>query len=149
MRGGCVGHDAIRFAGGPRWRGAAGHVEVLPDGQVGEDPAILGHEADTRACHPIRRPARDIGAVPRDAARARRGQSHDGPHRGGLADAVASEEADALARPDLDGDAEEDTREPAGAVEAAHPEADAPSAHRPPPRYTAPTPATPPHSPAR
>src|SRR5205814_5376967 len=109
---------------------AARPVEVLPDGQVGEDPPVSGHEADPRPRHAIRRPPRDVRTLPHDSARARRRQSHDRPHRRGLADAVASEEADAFAGADLEGDAEEDAGEPVRGVEVANLEDHGGGAHR-------------------
>ena len=66
--------------------------------QLGEDAAVLRHEADAGARDAERRPARRCPALPDDAARARRRQAHDRAHGRGLADAVAAEQADAFAR---------------------------------------------------
>src|SRR3989442_936290 len=45
-------------------RGAAGHVEVLPHREIGEDPAVLGHEAEAGPGHAVGRPARDVPTPP-------------------------------------------------------------------------------------
>src|SRR5206468_2995998 len=72
---------------------ALGHVEVLPAGDV---DALEGH-----------------------APRLGRGEPHDRAHGSGLADAVAAEEADALAGADLDRDAEQHARQPVRRVDLA------------------------------
>src|SRR5262249_35568928 len=44
----------------PVTRAPAGHVEVLPHREVGEDPPVFGHEAEAGARHPIGGPARAV-----------------------------------------------------------------------------------------
>ena len=96
---------------------AAGHVEVLPHGEVGEDAPVLRDEADAGARHPVRRPAGDVAALPHDAAGVGRSESHDRPHGGRLADPVAAQQADALARRHLHRHAEEHPRKPVRGVD--------------------------------
>src|SRR6266850_422421 len=86
-----------------RTRALLGDVEVLPHRQIGEDPAILGNEADAEPGGTERRLARDVAALPHDPAARRRRESHDRAHSRGLADAVAPEQTDALARRDPEG----------------------------------------------
>src|SRR5919106_2423592 len=110
-------------------------VEVLPHRQVGEDPAVFGHEADAGPRHPVWRPARDVGAFPHHPAGLRRREADDRAHGRGLADTVASEQAYALAASDLDRDAEEHARQAIGGLDVAPP-ADGGGAHRRSPRDT-------------
>ena len=69
-----LGEQLVHALDGPRPpRGrtrAARDVEILPHRQLGEDAAVLGHEADAGARHPVGRPAGDVAPLPHDAARA-------------------------------------------------------------------------------
>jgi hypothetical protein len=97
-------------------RGALGNVEVLPHREFGEDATVLRHETDPGAGDAIGRPAGDVAGFEANAAGTWRCQAHHRTHRGGLADAVAAEQADALALLHLERDAEQHPAEPIGGV---------------------------------
>ena len=118
-RGKDVVHSVDRPARGLA-AAARRHVEVLRHGEVGEDPPVLGHEADAGPRHAVRRPARDVAALPDNATRGRRRQPHDAADGRRLADTVPAEQAHALARVDGQGHAEEDAGEPVGGVDVPH-----------------------------
>src|SRR5262245_27330173 len=98
------GPSAVRLA-------AARDVEVFPDRELGEDPAVLGHEPDAGPRDLVWLLAGDVPAFPHDAAVPGRREPHHAAHGRGLAHAVASEQAHALAGADLERNAEEHLRE--------------------------------------
>src|SRR5207253_8790314 len=104
----------------PDARSTLRDVEILPDRQAGKDPTVFRKEADAGARDAVGLPARDVDAPERDAPRLRRREPHDRPHRGGLADTVAAEQAHALAGVDLDRDAEQHARQAVRRVDVAH-----------------------------
>jgi len=59
------------------------HVEVLRHGEVGEDRGLRARSRCRRA-PPVRRPARDVAALPENATRGRRRQPHDAADGRGL-----------------------------------------------------------------
>src|SRR5437667_321686 len=69
-------------------------LEVLFDGEIVEDSAILGRVADAKTRSLVRGESRDVPASERHAARAQREQAHDAVDGGRLAGAVAADEAD-------------------------------------------------------
>ena len=74
------------------WRPVAfGEPKVLLDGQTGEDLTVLGDVADAELDDPVRRQARQLGAVEDDRA-THMGQSHDSPEGGRLPDSVSAEQ---------------------------------------------------------
>jgi hypothetical protein len=75
----------------------ADQAQVLDGRQVGIEPRLLGEVADTRLM--LDEPVVNVGAVPADVAAGRRQQPDDDLHRGRLARAVGSEQADHFARP--------------------------------------------------
>src|SRR5690606_7087995 len=111
--------DGLDRPGTRACRDALRDVEILPRGELAEDAAILRHEADAGPRDAMRRPAGDVLAPPEDRAFGRRGQPHDGAHRRRLADAVAAQEAHALAARDLERDPEEDAGEPVRGMDLA------------------------------
>src|SRR5262245_53195030 len=104
-----VEHALGREAAGAR--APLGDVEVLPYGEVREDPPVLRDEADAEAGGAEGRLARDVAALPHDAAARRRREPHDQAHGRGLADAVTAEKTDALARRYAQRHAEQHARE--------------------------------------
>jgi hypothetical protein len=68
---------------------------------------------------PVRRPARDRGAIEGDAARARRHEAHERANQGRLAHAVAAEHADDRAGGDVEVDAEQDLARAVAGTQAA------------------------------
>src|SRR5204863_3214675 len=81
-------------------RGLHADAQVLVDGQIGEDLALLGHIGETRSRDPERPLTREIDASQSYRARARLNQAHDRLQRRRSARAVAPEQADGFARPD-------------------------------------------------
>src|SRR5437762_2324423 len=75
-----------------------------------EDPSVLGDVPDPDPRESIRREARDAPTVEHDAPRRRTNDAHDRLERRRLADAVAAEEPDHLARADLERHAVQDVR---------------------------------------
>src|SRR4030095_9378937 len=96
--------DAIRR---PRLAGAVaprapGDLEVLPDGQVAEDPAFLGHVADPETGDAERREPRQRPTPQCDLTRARGHEADDALERRRLAGAVPAQQAHDLTRGDLE-----------------------------------------------
>ena len=83
-------------------------AQVLHHREQAEDAAVLRHVADAEPRQAMRRQAGDGGAVEENAALARLHQAHDRLQGRALADAVAAEQADHLAGPDLERDAVQD-----------------------------------------
>ena len=79
--------------------------DVLLDRQSAEDRRLLRQVADALPGPDVHRIVGDVGVVQQDAARIRRGQPHDHRERRRLAGAVRPEQADDLARRDLELDA--------------------------------------------
>src|SRR5262249_30169893 len=71
--------------------------EVLAHGQRAEHAAALRHEADAFSCDRLRRESCDLLAEQCDRAAPWPQESHDGRHAGGLAGAVAAEQAEQAA----------------------------------------------------
>jgi hypothetical protein len=78
----------------------AAEPDVLADGEVGEQAAPLQHVADAAAHDAMRRLARDLPPLERDAAGARPQQAGDAVHQRRLPAAVRAEQRDDLARRD-------------------------------------------------
>src|SRR4051812_12110735 len=85
-----------------------GQRQVFGRGQGRENAMALWDPADTRAHHRIGGPARNRLATQPDGARAWRRQAEDALQRGGLADAVPSEQPDHLPALDRERDALQD-----------------------------------------
>ena len=102
-----------------RPRAAAGaDVEVLHDGEVGEDAPVLRHVAEAEPGDAVRRQPLDVaGRGTRSLALARPHQAHDGLHRRRLAGAVAAEQGHHLAAPTSSDDAVQDVRAAVAGVE--------------------------------
>src|SRR5918998_1379241 len=66
----------------------AGHREVLAHGHLGEETAILRHEAHAAGEHLVGPPAHERLAVELDLAAANLEQAHDRLEQGGLAGAI-------------------------------------------------------------
>ena len=75
-------------------------AQVLHHREQAEDAAVLRHIADAAARELVRRQAGDGAALEPDRTAARAHQPHDRFQRGALADAVAAEQTDHLARRD-------------------------------------------------
>ena len=73
------------------------HHQVLAHGERAEHAAALRHQADALAGDGLGREPRDRLAEQRDRAAARPQKPHDGRHAGGLAGAVAAEQAEQAA----------------------------------------------------
>ena len=73
-----------------------------------EDAAVFRHVADTETGQAVRRQPDEITALERDRAGGGVHEAHDRLEGRRLADAVAAEQANDLARPDVDADAVED-----------------------------------------
>ncbi len=82
-----------------------GDIEVLVHRQRGEHPPSLRHEANAGFGDSLRRETADRPAEQADVAVARLQETHDGRDAGGLAGAVAAEEAQQAARPERERDA--------------------------------------------
>src|SRR5258708_24027286 len=91
----------------PRAAPPGGGDEVFADGEVGEDLAAFGHQADARLRDAVGGQAADPLAIKGDHTRLRRGDAHDRFDGRGLAHAVAAEQADELRGADFERDAEE------------------------------------------
>ena len=94
-----------------------GDLEVLLDGQVGEDAGVLGRVADAEEGPLVRGQVRDVPAPERDLPDAHREEPHDAVVRRRLPRAVSADEADRLAVVDGERDATEDLRRPAVGVD--------------------------------
>src|SRR5581483_6543012 len=88
---------------GVPWRRA--HLEVLENGEVGEDLAAFGDMADARLAHAMARPAGDVLAVEYHAPARRPLDAMDGADQRALAGAVGADDGDDLARVDAERDA--------------------------------------------
>src|SRR5581483_7868658 len=93
--------------GGPGRQRAAPDLQVLLDAQPGEDPPVLGHEADPQAAYPERRPAGDLLAAEPHAPGPRPEQPHDTAQRRRLAGAVPAQQGDHLPRVRAERDVEQ------------------------------------------
>jgi hypothetical protein len=91
-----------RGAVGPGARGLAADVKILQHGEVGEDAAILRREAEAEPGDAERLEPGNVDAGKAHPAAPRRHQSHDGPHGGGFAGAVAAHQRHHLAAADLE-----------------------------------------------
>jgi hypothetical protein len=89
-------------------RGDLRELEVLRDGQVGEDAPLLGDQRDPHARDRHHVAAGELLAVERDAAGARRNPADDALERRRLADAVAAQQRDGLAGADVQRDVAQD-----------------------------------------
>src|SRR4029077_4996110 len=76
-------------------------LEVLADGEGGEDLAVLRHVADAGAGDEVAAAPRDVLALPHHLAH-RLHEAHDGLAGGGAADPVAAEQAHDLATAHLE-----------------------------------------------
>src|SRR3989441_5098301 len=85
-----------------------GDLEVLLDGEIGKDAAILGRVADAHARPLVGRTPRDLLALEAHDAAARWQEPHDRIDGGRLAGAVATHETDRLAGADGQRDRSED-----------------------------------------
>src|SRR5262249_55906820 len=83
-------------------------AQILHDRQQAEDPAILRHVADATARQPVRRFVGDRTALEPDLSLPRVHQAHDRLQRRRLADAIAADETNDLATPDLQGNSVKD-----------------------------------------
>ncbi|MNT64968.1 hypothetical protein D3C72_2029150 [compost metagenome] len=83
-----------------------GGYEILAHGQVGKDVAALGHQPDAALRHLVGGQPADVEAVEGDGAAGGGVQAHHRLHGGGLAHAIASQQGDELAGPDIQVDAE-------------------------------------------
>src|SRR5207247_476079 len=95
-----------------------GDLEVLLDGEIGKDAAILGRVADAHARPLVRRPPRDLLALEANDAAARWQEPHDRIDGGRLAGAVATHETDRLAGADGQRDRAEDRRRASSSIGA-------------------------------
>ncbi len=77
-------------------------LDVLGHGEVREDAAVLGSEADALPRDLVGGPAVDAGALEGDGPRARAEIAHDGPEQGGLARAVPAHQAHDLVGADVE-----------------------------------------------
>ncbi len=84
-----------------------GGDEILANGEIGKHLSSLGHEAQTRARHDVRRQTVQRTPAEVDAARLDRHEAHHRAHGGGLAHAVAAKQRDHTARRHLERDTEQ------------------------------------------
>src|SRR6185437_12966133 len=77
--------------------GARGDREVLLDGEIGENLALLRHPADACERALVGGEPADVLAAPDDAAAAKLGEAHQGEEQRAFADAVAPEHGEAAA----------------------------------------------------
>ena len=73
------------------------HFQIFEHGQVAEYLASFRHVAHAERGNAVRRPARRLASENLDLAHARRRQTHQAAHGGGLAGAIAAEHGDDLA----------------------------------------------------
>ena len=85
-----------------RERAVQRHGEVPLHGERREDPAIVRHPGDPPPREQVGRQPRDVGTVEGDPAAPGRDQPEDALDGGRLPSPVPAEEADGLARPDLE-----------------------------------------------
>src|SRR5262249_44351273 len=90
-----VGFGRLRAAAG-RLREPTADLEILRDGQVGEEPAIFRRVADAETGALVCGQRRDVLALKSDFAGAHRQQPDDAVDRGRLARAIAADQADRL-----------------------------------------------------
>jgi hypothetical protein len=91
------------FAGSLRCR----KLEILPDGQLGENLAALGHVPNPTSGHPIWWPGADLLAKEPDPSRARSVETHDASKKRGLTHPISTKQADGLMFFDPEADAVE------------------------------------------
>jgi hypothetical protein len=85
-----------------RERAVQRHGEVPLHGERREDPAIVRHPGDPPPRDEVGRQPRDVGAVEGDPSSPDRDEPEDALDRGRLSSPVPAEEADRLARLDLE-----------------------------------------------
>ncbi len=102
-----LGHGHVLDAG-HRHADLRGHQEILPDGEVREDAATLGHGADAAAGPAICGERRHHVAVEVNVTGGRREGSGTDVEQGGLAAPVRSQEGDDGTGRDGEGDAVHD-----------------------------------------
>src|SRR5215471_850315 len=90
-----------------------GDLQIFLHGEIGEDAAVVGDEADPELGDGVGRLARELHPVELHAARSGRGEPHDAAQGGALAGSVAAEQAHRLALAHVERHAEQDV---AGAV---------------------------------
>src|SRR4029434_8864046 len=83
-------------------------LEVFVHGEVGEDPAVIRHEADAEPGDRVWGLPDELHAVVRDATGRGRSQAHDAPERRTFSRAVPAQETHRLAFMHFEGHAEED-----------------------------------------
>src|SRR5439155_7022070 len=88
----------VRALERPPARGAVGlpYTQILDDGEVGEDPAVFGNEADAEPADLVSAQATEWSAIEEDLPAREVDQTNDGLERRRLAGAVAAEQADDL-----------------------------------------------------
>src|SRR5262245_5417454 len=129
-----VGHLEALGGGAAAAPGPRRDLDVLADGQVGEDPRVLRRPAEPAHGDLVSAAAVDRLSAELDRARARSQVAHDRPQCGRLARPVATHEAHDLARADLEGHAAQDVArldEHVDLRHGQHAEARAPPAFRP------------------
>ena len=99
---------------------AAGDLEVLLDGEAGEDAAALGDEGDPGPGDLVGRAPGEVAALEADAAGGGAEQAHDGGQEGRLAGAVAAQEGDRPALADGQVDAVQDGAAAVAGAQAGH-----------------------------
>src|SRR5215813_4760640 len=92
-------------------------AEVLEHGEQAEDPPLFGHPGDAERREAVCRHAVEVPSFERDPSARPAHEPHDCLECGRLADAVAADQADDLARPDLDRHAVEDVGLPVVSVD--------------------------------
>ncbi len=103
LHAGKVGEDVVEPLARPRAVRMArpgADLQILVDGQIGEDAPVFRHEADASTADLEGPEASDIGAVELDPSAPALHQAHDGAERGRLASTVAAEENGDLAARD-------------------------------------------------
>ena len=83
-------------------RGPDRHQDVLFDGQLGHQPAVLGHVADAQRSAAVARHTGEVGAIEDDVPLRRLQVAHHGSKQRRLAGAVAPDEAGHAAAADLE-----------------------------------------------
>src|SRR5215469_14666181 len=99
------GEELVHAFQAPAPAPAPRHLEILADGEGGEDAAPLRHKGHAALYHAIRRPGGDVRSLEAHAAAAGRCEADDGADERGLAHAIATEDPQDLARLHAEGDA--------------------------------------------
>src|SRR5687767_11427416 len=100
-----------------------GGDEVLAHGEIREHLAPLGHETKARLGDAVRWQPFQRPTMKLDAPRPQSHDAHEGPNRGGLAHAVATEQRHQLPRADLEVDAEEHLADAVRRLQSLEPQA--------------------------